>query len=111
MLRRMTQVTDEKSVPPPQMPTRRGKWLIGLLVAAAGLALGCFTLWSVSYYPRDMFADLRAEPLRGRKTVLVKGYVVSSGFFCVGTIHHREHGEELNIRMRYRLICPNQRSG
>lgn len=80
------------------------------IILSAALILAGYGWWSASYYPLDAFAGLTAGPLRGGRAVLISGHVMGS-FYCVGRLDHRERQGELNIRMRYRRICPGQRSG
>jgi hypothetical protein len=93
--------------PSPVWP-RRALTLAG---AAAGLAalLG-YMFWSVSYYPPDLFAGLKARTLPEDGAAQISVHVMGN-IFCVGRLDHRQLGDELNVRMRYRLICPKQRSG
>lgn len=96
------------------MPHRNKRFgyqlLAGSTVAITFLGLGCFFLWSDSYYSVDKFANFTAQSLPGRNTILVRGHLMGSGY-CVGKIDYQEGGGELNLRMRYRIVCPNQRNG
>lgn len=85
---------------------------ISVILAAiiGSLVFTGYSLWSVNYYPPNLFAGLKAKILPGGREVLVTGHVMGS-MFCVGTLAHLQKGEELNVRMRYRFICPSQRSG
>lgn len=69
-----------------------------------------YAMSSSRYYPADVFADLNVQRSSGGRSVLVSGHVMGSTL-CVGEIDHAERGEVLNVRMRYRLICPNQHGG
>jgi hypothetical protein len=74
------------------------------------MILAGYEWWSAEYYPVDAFAGLTAGSLRGGRAILVSGHVMGS-FYCVGRLDYRERQRELNIRMRYRHICPGQRNG
>lgn len=69
-------------------------------------------LWrcSVGYYPIDRFAGLAAETSDQGRAVLISGHVMGS-YYCVGRIDSALNGHELNIRMRPKYVCPQQRSG
>lgn len=90
--------------------SKRWLWLGFLSATAIVLTIASFGLWSVSYYRLELFAGLRADFSSNGRTVTVNGHVMGS-MFCVGSLDHREQNGELNLRMRYRLICPGQRSG
>lgn len=90
-----------------------GRWreagLIGVtIVGVAIMAL----LWrcGASYYPVDRFAGLSAAPTDQGRAVLISGHVMGS-FYCVGRLDSALNGRELNVRMRPKYICPQQRSG
>ena len=88
-------------------------WRNGALTGAALVAVAIFAiLWkcTVGYYPIDRFAGLAAESTNQGRSVVITGHVMGS-FYCVGRIDSALNGRELNIRMRPRYICPQQRSG
>jgi hypothetical protein len=49
----------------------RERWVAASLAIVAGVIVGGFGLWSASYYPRNLFANLWADWLPGAKVVVV----------------------------------------
>jgi hypothetical protein len=90
--------------------SKQKMWLSGSLATILAITVSLVGLWSVSYYPFELFAGFKAEVTAEGEAVIVTGHVMGS-MFCVGQLDHREQNGELNLRMRYRLICPSQRSG
>lgn len=83
--------------------------LIGISLCVIVL-ISTFWWYNLNYYPIDRFAGLKAEHGRDGRTIRITGHVMGS-VYCIGRINARLSNGELNIRMRYRLICPSQRSG
>jgi hypothetical protein len=94
----------------PKLRLIRFRPLTLAIILSAALIFAGYGWWSASYYPFDVFAGLTASSSRGGRAIVVSGHVMGS-FYCVGPLDHRERQGELNVRMRYRLMCSGQRSG
>lgn len=83
---------------------------MGIMAAIGLVVIGCFFIWSNNYYSVDRFAAFTAQTIPRQNNILVRGHLMGSSF-CVGKIDYQERDGEINLRMRYRIVCPNQRSG
>src|SRR4051812_10668592 len=86
--------------------SHRRWWLATVLGVMLLMLLACWIAWIRTYYGVRMLAELRAEPQHAGAGVTLAGHVASP-ILCVGDVAHYENNGELNVRMRYRFICPS----